>query len=103
MSDFIKVANKNEIKENSMKAFEISGKRIMIANLGGEFFAVNNNCTHEEGFLSDGEVVGGCCVECPIHGARFDLRTGTVKALPATEPLKTYEIKIEGDNLFVNI
>ena len=96
MSEFVKATIKSNIPENSIKPFEVSGERIAITNLNGEFYAIADVCTHDGGDLGEGEVVEGCCVECPRHGAKFDLKIGSVKALPATVPIKTYEVKVEG-------
>lgn len=103
MSEFIKVAEKKEIPLNSIKPFTVNGEEIAIANLNGEYFAIADVCTHDGGNLGEGEVVGGCCVECPRHGARFDLHTGEVKALPATMPIKTYEVKVEGKDIYIKL
>lgn len=103
MSLFIKVATKSEIPQNTIREFEVSGVMLAIANLNGEFYAVENSCTHDGGPLGEGEVVDGCCVECPRHGAKFDLKTGDVTSLPATTPIKNYEVKVEGDEIFVKV
>lgn len=103
MSEFVKVTTKSNIPENSIKPFEVSGERVAIANLNGVFLAIADVCTHDGGDLGEGEVVDGCCVECPRHGARFDLKTGAVKALPATVSIKTYEVKMEGEDILVKI
>ncbi|MEK7595664.1 MAG: non-heme iron oxygenase ferredoxin subunit [Patescibacteria group bacterium] len=101
MSNFIKIANKKDIKANSMKTFVVNGQKLLVANLNGSFYAISNICTHEEGVLSEGQLVNDCCVECPLHGASFDLKTGAVKALPATEAVKTYEVRVDGEDLLI--
>lgn len=103
MPDFVKVANKKDINEGEIREFEVNGQAIAIANLNGEYKAVANECTHDGGTLGEGKVVGGCCVECPRHGARFDLSTGAVKAMPATMPIKIFEVKVEGDDILVKV
>ncbi len=103
MTDFIKVTAVESIPLNSVKTFEVNGRKIAVANLGGEFYAVDDLCTHDGGDLGGGEVVDDCCVECPRHGARFDLKTGEVKALPATQPIKTYEVRVEDKDLLVKL
>lgn len=103
MSEFIKVTTKSEIPQSSIKEFEVNKVMVAIANLNGEFFAIENTCTHDGGPLGEGEVVDGCCVECPRHGAKFDLKTGGVMSLPATMPVASYEVKVEGEDIFVKI
>ncbi len=68
----------------------------------GEFYAMNNICSHGEVSLSEGEV-DGCELECWAHGGRFDVRTGAVTALPPIDPLPTYPVRIEGDRVLVDV
>ncbi len=68
----------------------------------GNYYAINDTCTHEEFSLSDGEL-WGMNVECPQHGSRFNLITGRVTGLPAVIPAKTYELTLSGDDVFVDI
>ena len=103
MSEFIKVTTKSEIPQSSIKEFEVNKVMVAIANLNGEFFAIENTCTHDGGPLGEGEVVDGCCVECPRHGAKFDLKTGGVMNLPATMPVASYEVKVKGEDIFVKV
>lgn len=86
--------------KGSLKAFEVNNKRIAVANVDGAFFAFDDTCTHEEASLSEGEVLKGC-VECPLHGARFDLRTGEVKALPAVKKLGVYQVTVETGVIYI--
>ncbi len=81
---------------------EVEGEPVALLNLNGAFYAVHDECTHEcfplsEGNLHDGELV------CLLHGARFDVRTGAVLGPPAYEPVKTYEVRIEGDDIMVAV
>jgi 3-phenylpropionate/trans-cinnamate dioxygenase ferredoxin component len=68
----------------------------------GEFFAVDDTCTHQDASLADGWLEG-CEVECPLHASRFDLRTGTVDAPPAKRPIRTHEVRVEDDMVFVTM
>ena len=68
----------------------------------GEFFATDNVCTHAYALLSDGYLEDGC-IECPLHQARFDIRTGQALCAPATLDLKTYPVKVEGEDVLVGI
>lgn len=73
---------------------------VAIINLGGEFHAVNDTCTHAEASLADGWVDSDAVV-CPFHLARFCVKTGRVESLPATEPLPTHETMVEDGSVFV--
>ena len=74
---------------------------IALFNVDGEFYATDDVCTHEESSLSDG-YISGRVVECATHFAKFDICSGEVLSLPATRPLATFSIKIEGDEVFVD-
>lgn len=68
----------------------------------GEFFAVDDTCTHQDASLADGWVEG-CEVECPLHASKFDLRTGAVDAPPAKRPIRTHEVTIDGDTVYITL
>ncbi|HEX2281052.1 MAG TPA: non-heme iron oxygenase ferredoxin subunit [Thermomicrobiales bacterium] len=93
MSDFQTVARTDEIEPGEMRQVRVGRKRIAIVNVGGEFFAIDDTCTHEEASLSEGELYDDI-VECPLHGAAFNVRTGAVEAFPAVVPVETYEVRI---------
>jgi len=97
---FIRVARVEEIPPGTVKAFELDFDRVAVVNLDGEFYAISDICTHEEAYLSEGEIIDGA-IECPLHGSRFDIRTGQVLALPAVMPLKTYPVKVENGEVYV--
>ncbi|MCB0129201.1 MAG: non-heme iron oxygenase ferredoxin subunit [Caldilineaceae bacterium] len=101
MSDFIKVAKTDEIAVNSSKLVEIDDMRIAIFNLEGTYYAIEDVCTHDGGPLVEGEIVNDCQVECPRHGARFDIRTGVAVSFPAFAPTNTYEVRVEGDDVLI--
>jgi nitrite reductase/ring-hydroxylating ferredoxin subunit len=71
----------------------VGGEEIAVYNVGGEFYATSDTCTHDEASLSDGELFGHV-VECPLHGARFDVRTGRALSLPAVYPVKSYPTRV---------
>lgn len=100
MSDFITIAKTTDVKPGAMKTFTVNGKRVLIANLEGTFFATQDLCTHDNGTLADGELVDGE-IECPRHGARFDAKTGRVMALPAMFPIKTFPVRVDGESVQV--
>lgn len=101
MSKLIKVATVDEVPVNGSKLVEIDFVRIALFNLNGEFYAIEDVCTHDGGPLVEGEIVNGHEVKCPRHGARFDIRTGEALSLPAFEPTAVYEVYIQGNDLFI--
>jgi 3-phenylpropionate/trans-cinnamate dioxygenase ferredoxin subunit len=102
MPNFVAVAKAGDVKPGQMKSFAVNGKRVLIANWEGTFFATQDLCTHDGGTLADGELIDGE-IECPRHGARFELKTGRVTALPAMFPIKTFPVKLKGDDILVAI
>ena len=99
--DFAKVASLTELPVGGRKLVEIDGVRIAIFNLDGELHAIEDVCTHDGGPLVEGEVMNACQVQCPRHGARFDIRTGAALSMPAFEATNTYAVEIDGDDVFV--
>ncbi len=85
-----------------MKQVVVRGELIGLYRAGDEVFAINDVCTHEEAYLSEGEFdAEELEVECPLHGSRFNVVTGDVRILPATRPIATYDVKIEGADVLV--
>lgn len=100
MAEFVKVARVSEVPPGTMKGVEVNGVGVALCNVEGAFYAVRDECTHEEFPLSAGELEERV-VTCPLHGAQFDVTTGRVKALPAVVPVQTYPVKVEGDEVYV--
>lgn len=100
MAEFVRIAKTSDIAPGTARYYEVKGKSIAICNVDGEFYAIDNVCTHDGGPLGQGELLG-YEIECPRHGARFDVRTGAVTVLPAVLPVNTYEVKVEGDDILV--
>src|SRR3989338_4719981 len=96
MSKEIEVAKVSDIALGTAKQVEVDGEVIAIFNIDGEFFAINDCCTHAQASLSEGTIEGKT-VACPWHGAQFDLKTGKNLTMPAPVPVQTYTLKIEGD------
>ena len=90
---FHEVCKYEEIPPGERLFFEVDGQPIVILNIGGELFAIDDVCTHDDGPLGDGEVEEGQII-CPRHGARFDIRTGEVLSLPAVNSVSTYPIRV---------
>ena len=102
MANFVTVAKTTDIKPGQMKTFEVGSQRVLIANWEGTFFAAQDLCTHDNGTLSDGELIGDE-IECPRHGGRFSVKTGAVMALPPIFPIKTFPVKVDGANVLVAV
>lgn len=101
MSEFIKVATVDEVPVGDKKLVEVDYVRVALFNLDGKIYAIEDVCTHDGGPLVEGDVVNGCEVVCPRHGARFDIRTGEALSFPAFEPTNTFEVKIRGDDILI--
>lgn len=102
MSEFRRVARAGEIPPGEARAVEIDGKPVAIYNVDGEFFATCDTCSHEEASLADGWLDGDI-VTCSSHGAEFNVRTGAVLSLPATEPIATYPVRVDGNDILVAV
>ncbi|MFY7935322.1 MAG: non-heme iron oxygenase ferredoxin subunit [Candidatus Nanopelagicus sp.] len=81
-------------------AIEVDGVAVCVARIGDEVFAVEDTCTHSEASLSEGEITG-TKIECWLHGAEFDLRTGQALTPPATAALKTFKVEVNGNQVVV--
>jgi nitrite reductase/ring-hydroxylating ferredoxin subunit len=99
----VTVASTAAIKPGDLAAYDVEGVRIAIANAGGQFFAIDDTCTHEQCSLSQDGTLEGTVVTCGCHGAQFDVTTGAVLAPPAVEPVKTYKLRIERDQVVVEV
>lgn len=96
-----RVAKVSEIAPGTTRRVVIDSNEILLCNVDGKVYAVEDVCTHDGGPLDQGELEGECVV-CPRHGATFDVRTGDALTLPAVVPLLTYETSIEGDDIYVD-
>jgi 3-phenylpropionate/trans-cinnamate dioxygenase ferredoxin component len=96
----ITVCPADEFGEGEMRLVEADGRKIGVFNCGGDLLAIEDRCSHDDGPLAEGEFdAGSCTVECPRHGSLFDLRTGRPKTLPAYQPVETFEVQVEGDEV----
>jgi 3-phenylpropionate/trans-cinnamate dioxygenase ferredoxin subunit len=100
--EFHEVATTDELDEDEAIQVMVGRKEIALYNLGGEYFATDDICSHAYASMSDGYIENGQ-VECPLHGACFEIRTGKALTAPATIDLATYEVKVEGDKILVGV
>jgi 3-phenylpropionate/trans-cinnamate dioxygenase ferredoxin subunit len=96
----VKAAMKSNIKPGAMTAVEIEGLQIGICKVGDSFYAVGDICTHDGAPLEGGEMIGDQ-IECPRHGARFDVKSGKAMCLPAVTPVPTYRLEVKGEELWI--
>ena len=101
MSEFVAVAKLGEIEEGQVKVVRAGDVPIGLTKVEGELFAFADVCTHDDGPVAEGEL-DEYIIECPRHGAKFDIRTGKVRQLPAVTPIPVYAVKVEGDTVWVS-
>lgn len=99
---FQTVATTSEIPVGQFKAVQLAGKHLLVCHSESGFHVIDDTCTHDDGPLGDGWLEGEA-IECPRHGARFDVKTGKVLCLPAAVGINAYAVKVEGDAVKVNV
>ena len=97
---FIRALKADDLPPGRMACVEVHGRRVLIANVDGVFYAADDTCTHEDASLSSGSLDGEL-VKCPLHGSRFSLRTGEPMEDPAEDPLRCYAVKVENGVVLV--
>ncbi len=102
MGKYVKVCEVSDVPPGSMHSVDIGDKKLMIVNVDGTLYAVSRICTHETADLSTGFLIGSI-VTCPLHLSRFDVRSGEVENPPATVPIATYRLKVEGTSVYVEL
>ena len=98
MAEFAAVSGAGDLGEGEMRAFDVRGTKIAVANVGGVFHAFDDTCTHLQCSLAEGDLEESTVI-CPCHGSEFDVTTGAVLQGPATEPVETYATRVEGGTL----
>jgi metal-sulfur cluster biosynthetic enzyme/nitrite reductase/ring-hydroxylating ferredoxin subunit len=102
MSKYFKVANVGEIPDPGKQLLEVDDRMVVLFHAFGEYFCIDDVCTHDGGTLGDGEMRGHS-IACPRHGAQFDIRNGKAMTMPATEDTVSHHVKVEGDGIYVRI
>lgn len=99
---WVRVAKRSELAAGEVLGVAVAGREIALYDANGQIFATDNICTHAFARLSDGWL-DGTSIECPLHAARFDIRTGKVLDPPASEDVKTYPVRLEGEDIEIDI
>jgi nitrite reductase/ring-hydroxylating ferredoxin subunit len=102
VSTAYRVAARRDVEPGNAICVEAGGRYIALYNVDGEFYATDDECSHAEAALSDGWLEEHE-ITCPLHGAVFDVRTGEPLSLPATKPVRTYPVHLEGDDIYVEV
>ncbi len=100
MAEFHKIATTDEVSPGEIKQYSVEDRPVALCNVDGVLYAFEDICTHQFTYLSEGELVGDQ-VKCPLHGARFDVKSGAARSLPAVKPVPTHELKVEDGNVYV--
>jgi 3-phenylpropionate/trans-cinnamate dioxygenase ferredoxin subunit len=99
-AEFVTVATTDEIKPGERLIFELGRRWVAVFNVDGNYYAIEDRCTHDDGPVAEGPLYG-CEIECPRHGARFDIRTGKVLAPPALVDVPTFQARVQGNEIQV--
>jgi 3-phenylpropionate/trans-cinnamate dioxygenase ferredoxin subunit len=97
-----KVAPLKAITPGKMHVFVLDGEKIALANIGGLIYAIEDRCTHDDGPLAEGELRDNV-IECPRHGATFDVKTGAVLSMPAVVPVRSFETQVKDGDVYVKV
>ena len=103
MGTYLNAIKKTDLPQGKSKCVVLNGRRIALFHTGLGYFAIDDGCTHDDASLADGGLVDDCTVECPWHGAQFDLKTGAAKCMPAVEPVQAYPVREQGEDIEVEI
>ncbi|MGD9644830.1 MAG: non-heme iron oxygenase ferredoxin subunit [Pirellulales bacterium] len=102
MSDFQRVAAASELSDPGKLLVEVDEQLIALFHVDGKFYALDDVCTHDGGPLAEGQLCG-FEIACPRHGAKFDIRDGRALTMPATQPTRSHEVKVEDGQVFVRL
>ncbi len=94
MADFVDAVPAEDVPDETAAVIEVNGKEIALVHTGGEFYALQNECTHAAYPIGEGDLVAEKVIECPGHGSQFNVLTGDVVSGPADEALETYEVEV---------
>ena len=100
MAEFHKIAGTDEVGPGEIKQYVVEERPVAVCNVDGELHAFEDICTHQFAHLSEGGLEGER-IKCPLHGAKFDVKTGEAKSLPAVKAVPTHELKVEDGHVYV--
>ncbi len=104
MAEAVRLCARGDLHPGTAKRFDVGSHRVALVRVRDDFFALGDRCSHEDYSLSEGEVLEDECeIECWKHGSTFDLRTGDPCSLPATKPVPVYPVRLEGDDVIVEL
>jgi len=101
-AEYVRVAETSELPNGARKIVEIDGQAIAVFNIAGTYYAIADVCSHDDGPVAEGELEGHE-IECPRHGARFDVRNGKVLSFPAIVDIPSYPVRVEDDEVWVGL
>ncbi len=102
MTEFVRVAKTSDVPDPGRKLVELDDRLIVLVHTDGQFYAIDDVCTHDGGPLGEGQL-DGFTIACPRHGAKFDVRDGRALTMPATRPTGTHEVKVVGQDVLVKL
>ena len=100
--EWVTVATTEQLPSGSRRILEIDGQPVAVFNINGEYYAIADVCSHDDGPVAEGELEG-YEIECPRHGARFDVRDGKVLSFPAIVDIPAYPVKVEGEEILIGL
>jgi nitrite reductase/ring-hydroxylating ferredoxin subunit len=98
----VRIGNVRDVAAGQMRAFDVAGTKVDVANAGGHLYALENTCTHRGCSLASGKLEG-TTVTCPCHGSQFDVTSGAVLRGPATQPVRSRSVQIAGEDLLIEM
>ncbi|MCY3560763.1 MAG: non-heme iron oxygenase ferredoxin subunit [bacterium] len=100
----VRLCGRDDLAAGEARCFTVEGRRVALARIGEEFFAIDDTCSHADFSLSEGDVdADECALECPAHGSLFDLRTGEALTLPAVVPVAAHDVTASDAGVFVTL
>jgi len=100
--EYVEIAPESELPNGERLFIEVGGKALVIFNIAGQYFAIGDVCTHDEGPVGDGDLEGFNIV-CPRHGGEFDIQTGKAVQMPAVVDIPAYSVKVMDGNIFIGV
>ena len=104
MPDFVPVAKVADLTDPGKMLVEVNDRLVVLFRIGGNYYALDDVCTHDGGPLSEGSLdTKACTIACPRHGAKFDIKNGAALTMPATQATQSHEVKIIGDQILIKL